>query len=222
MFQQRYDMENNMKGCIVCNGEIYDYERAKALIADCELVIAADGGAKHLITMNIVPNVIVGDMDSVETIPWQEDEKVEQLLLPRSKDKTDAESSVDLAFERGCRFITLLGASGGRLDHTLGNISLVAKYPGRVAMVDGRSTLVAVDSSEKCLLNGLQGSIVSFIPFPIAEKVTTMGLQYSLEKEDLLPGTRGISNALCQQNGCVCISGGLLLVYIESRGIVDD
>lgn len=45
-----------MKGCIVCNGEIRDYERAKALITECELVIAADGGIRHLGVMGVVPN----------------------------------------------------------------------------------------------------------------------------------------------------------------------
>ena len=66
-----------MRGCIICNGDIRDYERAKVQIAECELVIAAVGGIRHLGKMRVVPNVVVGDMDSVDTLPWQEGEKVE-------------------------------------------------------------------------------------------------------------------------------------------------
>ena len=139
------------------------------------------------------------------------------MAFPESKDKTDAELTIDLTFERGCGFITFLGALGGRLDHTLGNICLVVKNPGRIAIMEGNLTLVAVDGSERCMINGEEGSIVSLVPFPEAENVTTIGLKYPLEKENLLPGTRGISNVLYRQNGHVCISGGLLLVYVENK-----
>ena len=172
-----------MRGCIICNGDIRDYERAKVQIAECELVIAADGGIRHLGKMRVVPNVVVGDMDSVDTLSWQEGEKVEQLAFPESKDK----------------------------------ICLVVKNPGRIAIMEVNLTLVAVDGSERCMINGEEGSIVSLVPFPEAENVTTIGLKYPLEKENLLPGTRGISNVLYRQNGHVCISGGLLLVYVENK-----
>lgn len=211
-----------MKGCVICNGAIRDYEWAKGQVAECELIIAADGGAVHLNAMNVVPHVMVGDMDSMPDPSWPQDEQVERISFPEDKDKSDAELAVELAFERGCTVVTLLGAAGGRLDHLLGNVSLLAKYPGRLAMVTSDATLVAVDPSEKCRLQGGPLSRVSLIPFPVAEQVTTTGLHYSLMKQDLLPGTRGISNALSQQEGCVCVSGGLLLVYAESKGAVDD
>jgi thiamine pyrophosphokinase len=207
-------MESNMNGCIVCNGEIHDYEHASNLISESALVIAANGGLRHLARMDILPNVVVGDMDSDETRLQEGNDAVERIVSPEARYKTDAELAVDLAFERGCASVTLLGASGGRLDHTLGNICLAAKYPGRVALVEGHATLVAVDSSERCRIKGEEGSIVSLIPFPFAERIATSGLAYPLAKEDLSLGTRGISNALTQQEGCVCVSGGLLLVYV--------
>jgi len=57
-------MEINLNGCIVCNGEIGDYECVKALTTEFELVIAVDGGANHLKTMGLFPNVVIGDMNS--------------------------------------------------------------------------------------------------------------------------------------------------------------
>lgn len=205
-----------MKGCVVRNGEIRDSAWAKARIATCDLVIAANGGADHLCAMDLVPNLIVGDMDSLREESWLSNENVEWVKFPKDKDKSDAELAVEIVFERGCDFISLFGAVGGRPDHMLGNNSMLAKYRGQIAIVDNGSTLVAVDQSEKCILRGEPGAIVSLIPFPVAERVTTSGLRYSLIAQDLLPGTRGISNEMSAPEACICIGGGLLLVYIEN------
>ena len=213
--KQKHEKERAVKGCVVCNGDIRDYERARPQVSDYDLVIAADGGFKHLKAMRLSPHAVIGDMDSVDADSLQ-DGGPEQISYPEKKDKSDAELAVELAFTRGCDFVALLGASGARLDHTLGNVSLLAKYPGRLAMVEGGTTLVAVDPSKKCKLHGKPGATVSLVPFPLAEKVTTQGLEYILEKEDLPPGTRGISNKLAQENGCVCTGSGLLLVYIDN------
>jgi thiamine pyrophosphokinase len=205
-----------MNACIVCNGEIRDYGKAKERIRGSQLVIAADGGLTHLKAMGMLPHVVIGDMDSLVAGLWSENELVEHLEFPADKDKSDAELAIDLAFERGCEFVSLLGATGGRLDHELGNVSLLAKYPGRTAIVEGGATLVAVDRSQKCVLHGKPGAVVSLIPFPTAKQVTTQGLEYGLVKHDLPPGTRGVSNLLCQTEACICVGDGLLLVYMQS------
>jgi len=70
-----------MKGCIVCNSNLDDCEFARESIADCELVIAADGGSKHLVKMDIVPNVIIGDIDSIDKNPWHEKKNTERQPL---------------------------------------------------------------------------------------------------------------------------------------------
>ena len=104
------------------------------------------------------------------------------------------------------------------MDHTLGNVSLVAKYPGRVAIVDGDATLVAIDNTRKFRLHGTPGSVVSLIPFGRSvEKVTSIGLRYPIEKEDLTVGTRGISNRLSAHESCTCVAEGLLLAYAEQK-----
>jgi len=205
-----------MIGCVVCNGEIHDYGRAKSQIRSAGLVVAADGGSTHLEVMGIVPHAIIGDMDSVGRAWWPEGEPIERVRFPPDKDKSDAELAIDLAFERGCDSVSLLGATGGRLDHELGNVSLLAKYAGRVAIVDGGATLVAVAPSHECALRGKPGAIVSLIPFPAAERVTTHGLEYGLVSHDLTPGTRGVSNVLLESKASVSVRGGLLLVYMEN------
>jgi len=203
-----------MKASIWTNGELYNSQKAREESAGADMVIAADGGLHHLEELGLNPHVIIGDMDSIDAWLLDKNSSIERITFPAEKEKTDTELAIELAFEKGCSQVTLLAATGGRIDHTLGNIALTAKYPGRVAIVEGNTTLVAIDKSRKCRLKGNVGDRISLIPF--GESVTGVratGLQYHIEKEDLKVGTRGISNKMDAENACICISSGVLLVY---------
>jgi len=203
--------------CVFCNGELKDPDRAGAVVAGAELVIAADGGAGHLAALGVKPDVIIGDMDSLcaETV-WDGADVV-RIPHPPAKDRSDVELAVEHAFARGCEQVTLMATIGKRLDHTLGNIAVVAKHPGRVAMLDGAFTLVAVNRSEKCVLRGCVGAAVSLIPYGASQgRVRTRGLKYPLEDEPLAFATHGLSNELSETEACVCVSGGVLLVCIQN------
>ena len=116
--------------------------------------------------------------------------------------------------------VAVLAASGGRLDHTLGNVALIASYPGRVVILDGASTLLAIDRLAGCCLAGPPGTILSLIPYGTrVAGVRTTGLKYPLQGQDLAVGTRGISNQLLEATARVEIGDGILLVYLE-RGEV--
>ena len=208
------------KACIFCNGELKNSVRVKRAASNCDLLIAADGGAKHLAGLGLQPRIIIGNMDSITVDRWNNDNSI--VLIPHSpdKDKSDAELAIEYALEQGCEQVILVAAIGGRLDHTLGNVALVASYPGRIAILDGTSTLVAVDKSEKCILHGQVGTPVSLIPYgsgPLT--VRTKGLKYSLGDESLHSATHGLSNELSQTESCVCVSNGILLVYIENQDV---
>jgi thiamine pyrophosphokinase len=182
------------------------------------LLIAADGGAKHFIDIGLTPQVIVGDMDSVDSDIWKNNRGIEHIRYPEAKDKSDTELAVEYALEHGCKQAILFAATGGRLDHTLGNVALLASYPGRVALSDGISTLIAVDKSEKCKLHGRIGTRVSLIPYGLdPSRVRTNGLKYALRDECLNSATNGLSNELSRIETCICVSNGILLVYIENE-----
>jgi len=203
------------KGCVVCNGEIGDYEMAKKRIASCDVIIAADGGYRHLQAMGIVPDAIVGDMDSIGDDFQPETDEIEIIRFPEKKDETDAQLAVEIAFNRGCKDVILVGAVGGRVDHFLGNMSLLTKYPGRLSIVDEDAMLIVADAAHPFEFRAKPTSVVSLIPVPFAKQVTTEGLQYALLKQDMTSGTRGISNVLRGSRGKVRLEGGLLLVYVD-------
>jgi len=131
--------------CVFCNGQLKNPANVKQIANDCDLLIAADGGAKYFFDIGLTPQVIIGNMDSIDSDMWKSKSGIEYIRYPADKDKSDAELAVEYALEHGYEQVILVAATGGRLDHTLGNIALVAGYPGRIAILDGTSTLVAVE-----------------------------------------------------------------------------
>ena len=208
------------RACVFCNGQLKNLANVKQIANDCDLLIAADGGAKYFLDIGLTPQVIIGDMDSIGSDTWKSKSGIEHIRYPADKDKSDTELAVEYALEHGHEQVILVAATGGRLDHILGNIALVAGYPGQVAILDGISTLIAVDKSEKCVLHGRIGTIVSLMPYSTEHlKVRTKGLKYPLQDEFLISATHGLSNELSQTEACICVSDGILLVYIENQDI---
>jgi len=209
--------------CVFCSGVLSNPERAARIANASDLVIAADGGTAHLANLGLRPDAIVGDMDSLKSSAVWDGEDIARLTYPSDKDKSDAELAVEYALAQGCRRIILLAATGKRLDHTLGNVALAARYPGCVAIADGDFTLMAVSESGKCLLSGRIGATVSLIPCgDSGVRVTTRGLKYALDCEPLAFATHGLSNQLSQTEARVSVEGGVLLVCIENGEIKFD
>ena len=208
------------RACIFCNGELKNTARVKNIAINCDLLIAADGGAKHFADLGLKPKIVIGDMDSIDVGILNDKSDIMLISHSPDKDKSDAELAVEYALEQGCKQVILVAAVGGRLDHTLGNVALVASYPGRIAIFDGVSTLVAVDKSEKCMLHGQVGTPVSLIPYGSGPfTVRTKGLKYSLGDGSLHSATHGLSNELSRMEACVCVLNGILLVHIENEDI---
>jgi len=208
------------KACIFCNGRLNHPARIRQIAEGCDLLIAADGGTSYCAELGLTPHVIIGDSDSNGSDKWKNNPGIERIRYPIDKDKSDAALAVDYALEYGCLQAILVAATGGRLDHTLANVALLASHPGQVALFDGTSTLVAVDKSEKCLLHGQVGTRVSLIPYGSGSpKVRTNGLVYVLQDECLKSVTQGLSNELSQPETCICVSNGIMLVYIENQNV---
>ena len=208
------------KACIFCNGQLSNPTKVKQIASDCDLLIAANEGTKYCIDFGLTPQVIIGDMDSIDSDLWKNNHGIEYIRHPIDKDESDTELAVEYALKHECEQVILIAATGGRLDHTLANVALIASHPGQVALFDGTSTLIAVDKSEKCILHGQVGTLVSLLPYgPGPFTVRTNGLKYALRDECLNSVTHGLSNELCQIETCVCVSNGVLLVYIENEGI---
>jgi thiamine pyrophosphokinase len=192
-------------------------------ISAADLLIAADGGALPLLRAGIMPQVAIGDMDSIGAAGLAELEAHEVVLrrFPREKDETDLELALLYAAAAGATAIDILGALGGRWDHTLANVALLALPELRERraqlLADGQTLFLVRDSA---VLEGQAGDTVSLLPLAgAAHGVTTQGLRYPLDDATLsYERARGVSNVLLDPPGHVSLREGLLLV-VQHAGI---
>ncbi len=193
-----------------------------------EVVVAADGGARHAASLGMTIDVWVGDGDSIgaDALDALETAGVELRRVPAAKDESDSELAVAAALDRGATSVVVLGAFGGpRLDHALANIGLLAMPAlgsGAMTLLDARTRLrlVRADAAERPVeldLAGRVGDTVSLLPFGSGvEGVTTDGLEWPLRDEPLPAGpARGLSNVRARSDASVRLRHGLLLV-VES------
>jgi thiamine pyrophosphokinase len=194
-------------------------------LAGAELVIAADGGARFLEACGRRPNVLVGDLDSVdaELVERLEADGVEVERHPVDKDATDAELAIERALAAGATRITVIGAfAGKRLDHELGNLLLLAdaglaRRTEDLRMVRSGTIARAVHGPGSLELEADAGGRVGLLPVGgEATGVTTRGLRFALDAETLHLGrTRGLANEVVSVPASVSLESGVLLV-VES------
>jgi thiamine pyrophosphokinase len=211
------------RALIFVNGELRDPGAARAIVQDEDVIIAADGGARHALALGVIPVAIIGDLDSLSDAEVRvfSDMGVHMLRFPAAKDETDLELALAHAVRAGHRPIIIIGANGGRLDQAIGNISLLSDprfVDSDVRLDDGVTEVFFI--AGRASIHGKAGDIVSLIPWgnPV-EGVSTDGLVYPLNEETLIPyRTRSISNQMLAETAKVSLKRGLLLcVHIRKN-----
>jgi thiamine pyrophosphokinase len=179
-------------------------------------VIAADSGVEHALALGLHVDLVVGDLDSASPAAVERAAAAGAIVErhPAAKDATDLELALDAALAMGTSRIHVLGGHGGRLDHLLANVLLLARPEHAGVAITARmgAARVAVvrDAAE---LHGPIGDVVTLLPVHGAARgVTTSGLLYPLDAEDLAPGTtRGVSNELVHDPATVTLAAGVLV-----------
>ncbi len=212
-----------MYAVIVANAPDLDVSPYIDLIAGADLLVAADGGALPLLRIGIQPRIVIGDLDSLEDTIASDlaAQGVELRQFPRAKDETDLELALLLVAEWGADSIDVLGALGGRWDHTLANVAMLdlPELRGRrVRLLDHHQALFLV--RDTAVLEGRSGDTISLLPLtPEVHGVTTSGLLYPLKNATLrYEHARGVSNVLLEPPGHVSLREGLLLVVHHDDG----
>lgn len=202
---------------IFANGTLPNLEQARALLRRDDFILCADGGTRHALALGLTPNLIIGDMDSIEVAEWKklEEKNIPVELFPRDKNETDLELAINKAIEMKPTEIVIVAALGGRMDHTLANIALLAntQYATRsICLDDGVEQLQFCRAQAE--VRGRSGDIVSLIPWgdPV-HGVQTENLKWKLDNETLYPErSRGISNEMTADVANIKIESGLLLI----------
>lgn len=210
-----------MKCLIISGGDIKTYGFYKHIISDSDIIICADKGAELMYRFGKLPDYIIGDLDSIseEALNFFIDNNVSIEKYPVKKNESDTELAIDKAIELKPEKITIIGATGSRLDHTIASVFLLIKplnagIPSTI--VDEHNEIYLV--SEKLKLNGTQDEFISVIPVTNEIKgVDISGFEYPVEDGIISFGSSlGISNRFKGHSGTISLSEGLLLV-IKSR-----
>ncbi len=210
------------KCLLVANGDLSYGPAVEKILAQVQAenwaVIAVDGGTTHVLALGLSPDLIMGDMDSVEseTLAELESAGTEILRFPPAKDETDLELALLEAVKRGAHIIRIIGAIGGRVDQTIGNIHLL-EMPELaevdVHLVADNQTIWVIASGQHALIGDV-GDTISLLPLnQAATDIITTNLEYPLKNETLKLGpARGMSNVIVQPNASVQFATGKLLV----------
>ncbi len=214
-------MPSNLRAVIFANGLLGSLNAARQSIRPDDILIAADGGARHCRRLGLTPHFIVGDFDSLEDAELQtfQDAGVVVIRHPARKDFTDLELALRHARSLGVAEILILGGLGARWDQTLANLLLPAAeaFAGaHIRLLDGAQEVFLLRAGETVAVRGSTGDTVSLIPLGgDARDVTTAGLEYPLNGETLVFGaTRGVSNLLLGESASVSLAEGLLLCVV--------
>ena len=201
---------------IISGGKIED-AFAKAVLNGVaeKTVIAADSGMEFLRRNEIIPQIIIGDFDSVSsgTLEWfqKKDDIIWHKLNP-VKDDTDTESAIRLAISMGAELITVLGGTGSRLDHVLGNIELLGiglEAGVKIELLDANNRIRMTDCGMILKKEEQFGKYVSHL--------CLTGFKYPLD-DYCLKGfcSLGVSNEITEKQAEITFEKGILIV-IESR-----
>lgn len=208
---------------IFANGDIEDYTWVQPYLDEATAVIAADGGAGHVLASGARPDLIIGDLDSFppERRGELETNGVEFVSYPRAKDETDLELALLHAVRAYHEPLLVLGGLGGRLDQIFANVLLLMhpdlRYRSIRFVTEHQRIWLAHDETE---IRGERGDTLSLIPLGGDVHVAvTAGLQWELADEILSFGpARGLSNVMTADVARVAVQSGHLLCVHTKQG----
>lgn len=198
---------------LIGNGAIHDYAFISSLIKAYDRLIAVDGGLAHCHKMKLVPNLIIGDLDSISPKLLSQYSHVPTETFPKDKDETDMELALMVANTPSVKKIGIFGALEKRTDHALANLHLMRRLPEKIVIETERESLFSIQGKNqfKCY----KGQTISLIPIgssPIG--VTTKGLKWELEDAILNKDFFSLSNICLGTHFEISIDQGDLICCI--------
>ena len=196
---------------VLANGNPPSHRLPLSILNNAATLICTDGAATNAVKLGRIPDVIIGDMDSMDEahIPPESD-----VIVMTSQHNTDLEKVLDWCVGKKVPSATLLGLSGMREDHMMANFAVFSEYSHKLkltAVTDyGIIHHVAGNESFDCKA----GATVSLLLATSEPTISSHGLKYTLEAETLKTGGHGISNRAQSEHFSLEVSGGSLFLII--------
>lgn len=225
MGAKRREKFKKMKFYIFTGGRIFEDELADFEIEKDAVVIAADSGYNNAQKLGITPNILLGDLDSIDKskLTPHELDNLEKIIVPTEKDDTDTQLAVDTAISREAREIVIVGGLGGRLDHTLSTVFLLEYIYDKgvnVYMTDGKNRIRVIKSSGNRVCVEIQKKFKYLSLISLSEEcrgVSALGVYYPLENASITRKySYAVSNVITENCAKVTLLDGCMLI-VESR-----
>ena len=214
-----------MKKCIIlANGK----PPKKSLITffqqkDFKTLICADGGANSALKMKLIPDYIIGDLDSISSVALKRLGNASKIIQLKRQNDTDVEKCLKYAIKKNYNEALLVGVTGNRLDHTFCNLGIVLKFFPQINI-----SLIAEDSflkpyARSVKLKTFPGETISLYGFDRKTKIISKGLKYPLKNIALPFGEReSTSNVAIGKKVDLNISGGVIFVIRDVNQMIKN
>ncbi|MAN27143.1 MULTISPECIES: thiamine diphosphokinase [Mesonia] len=178
-------------------------------------IFCTDGAYKNLHQLNIQPDVVSGDFDSVLV---SEISSAVKVIETPDQNATDFEKALRIIIEEGFKSVSVFGCSGLEQDHFLGNLTSMLKHKHEIDIRCFDDFGFYFFAEKETEIEGFQQEVFSLYPFPEAKKITSTGVKYSLQNENLTITSRiGTRNTILENRATVSFQEGNLLLFIQDR-----
>ncbi len=186
-------------------------------------IFCADGGANSASKLNIIPDYIIGDLDSVYPEVILRFINNSTIIKYRRQDDTDVEKALKYMIKLGFGEVVLSGATGDRLDHSFCNMGIVLKFFDRIKIYILHKTSVLAAFTGKIRMKTIPGETISVYGFDDKTKISSKGLKYPLKNISLPFGKKeSTSNEALGSEVTLDISGGEIFVIREVENLVNN
>jgi thiamine pyrophosphokinase len=199
---------------IIANGCIHDYQVIAPLIQTHMEIIAVDGGCNHCAKMGILPDLIIGDFDSIDPKVLNDYQSVPTRRFSPEKNETDLELAIQSTYTPEIKKITVFGALEQRTDHTLANLHLIRRYPNKVFFETETEIVFSFDSAIE--IPCVPGQTISFMQLgdPTAG-IRSKGLKWELNDATFSKYFFSLSNICLNHSVHLSIAQGDLLCILQ-------
>jgi thiamine pyrophosphokinase len=202
------------KGALFFGGDLHATPQIRKMIEGAGVIGAANGGAEHALKLGYEPTFVVGDLDSISEGVIRRLKKTDIYPYAPDKNKSDSELALEHMLSFSPRELIVLGAVGGRIDHTLANLYLLSIIPpkinAKILVKDGEIYF----TRKKLKFEGDIGDLVSILPEGRrGARIKIDGFYYSLDHELLKFGSHGLSNRMTQKKVLIEVFEGSLYVF---------
>jgi thiamine pyrophosphokinase len=214
MSSHYYVKEGQEPALIIANGEMCSSKLLHSLLEWSPFIVVLDGAYERVLNLKIKPDVVIGDFDSISDITYELD--IEYVKIDE-QETTDFEKGIEYLIKKGYQDINVVWATGKRLDHTINNFAILAKYKATgIVLYDDHSKAFALPNEYSKFYP--KNTKLSLFPIGRVSGITTSNLSYNLSQETLTLGERSGSNNSTEKEGVTSIdhSEGVLIL-VESR-----